>query len=147
MSLRDLVDRKTQVDGGGGVSFEVRGLSLEDLVVLLEDHKEALVTIFASPEGTDFEELLQRFPRFISAAIAFAADEPELVEQVNKLPIGIQLRAIEAVWELSSLDIEALGKLATSLTDGLGKLNSDEFSILTKDLTSGSTPLPQAQSS
>lgn len=147
MSLRDLVARRSMIEGPDGVTFEVRGLSLEDVVLLLENHKDALVMIFASEDGTDFEELLKKFPEFISAAIAYAADEHELEAEVHKLPIGIQLRAIEEVWNLSSLDIETVGKLATNLLTSLGKLNSEDFSLLKDNLKTGSDLLPQAQNS
>ena len=146
MSLRDLVDRKSQVTGPGGTSFEVRGLSLEDMVMLLESHREALAMIFATPNGTDFEELLKRFPTFVAAAIAYAADEPDMVDQVRKLPVGVQLRAIEEVWELSSLDVETVGKLAVNMLNSVAKLNSENLDALRRDLMSGSQSLQEVQS-
>lgn len=140
MSLRDLVDRKATIsDEKSGIEFEVRGLSLQDIVLLLENHKEALIRVFASSDdGTDFEQLMKEFPLFIAAAIAYAADEYELEESVSKLPVGIQLKAIQEVWELSSLDVETVGKLATSLLTSVSKLNADNLNHLRQDLMSGS---------
>jgi hypothetical protein len=148
MSLRDLVDRKSVIsDEKSGTVFEVRGLSLQDLVLLLENHKPALIRIFASDEGTDFEQLLAEFPMFIAAAIAYAADEHDLEDQIVKLPVGLQLRAIQEVWELSSLDVETVGKLAQSLLEGVSRLNSENLDRLKINLETGSNPLPQAQNS
>ena len=146
MSLRDLVDRRSEIKAGD-TSFTVRGLSLEDVVLLLDNHKDALIAIFNTPDGTDFEELIHQFPLFIAAAIAYAADEHGIEEDVRKLPVGIQLRAIEEVWELSSLDVETVGKLATNLLNGVSRLNNVNLEHLKKDLTSGSESLPAAQNS
>jgi hypothetical protein len=147
MSLRDLVDRKSRIAGPGDTSFDVRGLSLEDLVLLLENHSEALARIFAGTGGTDFEELLKEFPQFVAALIAYAADEPELENQVRKLPVGVQLRALEEVWELSSLDVETVGKLAVNLLNSIGRLNTEHLDRLRTSLTTSSEAMPTAQSS
>lgn len=145
MSLRDLVDRKTEV-AHEGHSFSVRGLSLEDMVVLLENHSDALARVFAGDNGTDFGELIKEFPLFIAACIAYAADEPELIEQVRRLPVGVQLRAIEAIWELSSLDVETVGKLAVSMLNSISTLNDESLSQLKSNLTT-SSPTTLAQQS
>ena len=146
MSLRDLVDRKSEIKAGD-TSFTVRGLSLEDVVLLLDNHKDALVRIFTTPDGTDFEALLMEFPKFVAAAIAYAADKHDIEELVVKLPVGIQLKAIEEVWELSSLDVETVGKLATNLLNGMSRLNSENLDDLRANLTTGSDLLPKAQNS
>ena len=153
MSLRDLVDRKSVIkDEKSGVEFEVRGLSLEDLVLLLENHKDALVRIFGGTtsggsQATDFESLVKEFPQFIAAAIAYAADEHDIEEMVVRLPVGIQIRAIQEIWELSSLDVETVGKLAQSLLEGVSRLNADNLQALKSTLPIGSTDLPMAQNS
>jgi len=147
MSLRDLVDRRVEIECPGDESFQVRGLSLEDVVLLLENHTDALKSIFGAPAGTDFEMLLKEFPQFVAAAIAYAADEHELEEKVRKLPIGVQLRAIQEVWELSSLDVDTLGKLAGSILKSIGKLNETGLAEMRETLTSGSKDLQKVQSS
>ena len=153
MSLRDLVDRKSVIrDEKSGVEFEVRGLSLEDLVLLLENHKDALVRIFGGTDGgggqaTDFESLIKEFPQFIAAAIAYAAGEHEIEADVVRLPVGIQIRAISEIWELSSLDVETVGKLATSLLEGVSRLNAENLEHLKSTLPIGSGDLPMAQNS
>jgi len=151
MSLRDLVDRKSVIkDEKSGVEFEVRGLSLEDLVLLLENHKDALVRIFGGTnasggQATDFESLIKEFPQFIAAAIAYAADEHDIEDMVVRLPVGIQIRAITEVWELSSLDVETVGKLAQSLLEGVSRLNAGNLKALKDALPNGSVALPIAQ--
>ena len=147
MSLRDLVDRKVEIACPGDINFQVRGLSLEDVVLLLENHTDALKAVFAAPEGTDFEMMLKEFPAFVAAAIAYAADEHELEEKVRKLPVGVQLRAIQEVWELSSLDVETLGKLAGSILQSIGKLNSTNVAKMREQLSGGLKDSPQAQNS
>ncbi len=145
MSLRDLVDRKTTIEHGDS-GFEIRGLSLEDVVLLMENHKDALVSIFAAPTGTDFEELIKQFPSFISAAISYAAGEYEDTDLVRRLPVGVQLRAIQEVWELSSLDVETVGKLANSVVKGMTKFNAEDLTTLQDNLKAGKNPL-QVESS
>lgn len=149
MSLRDLVDRKTTIrDEKTGTEFEVRGLSLQDIVLLLENHKDALIRVFAADDdGTDFEQLIQEFPGFIAATIAYAADEYELEGEVVKMPVGLQLKAIQEVWELSSLDVETVGKLAESLLASVSKLNSQNLEHLRSDLTTGLKSSQVAQNS
>jgi hypothetical protein len=149
MSLRDLVDRKTTIsDEKTGIEFEVRGLSLQDIVLLLENHKDALVRVFAADDdGTDFQQLIQEFPGFIAAAIAYSADEYELEETVVKMPVGLQLKAIQEVWELSSLDVETVGKLAESLLASVSKLNAANLQHLKTDLMSGANPSQAVQNS
>ena len=149
MSLRDLVDRKTTIsDEKTGIEFEVRGLSLQDIVLLLENHKDALIRVFAADDdGTDFQQLIKEFPGFIAAAIAYAADEYELEASVSKLPVGLQLKAIQEVWELSSLDVETVGKLAENLLASISRLNDTNLKHLTPGLKSGSNPSPVAQNS
>lgn len=148
MSLRDLVDRKSTIeDEKSGVSFDVRGLSLQDIVLLLENHRDALIRVFASDAGADFEELVKEFPGFIAAAIAYAADEYELEDSVRKMPVGLQLRAIQEVWELSSLDVETVGKLAENLLASVTKLNANHLNHLRSDLMSGAANSQQAQNS
>ncbi len=147
MSLRDLVNRKVEIDCPGDQNFQVRGLSLEDVVLLLENHTEALKAVFAAQAGTDFEMLLKEFPAFVAAAIAYAADEHELEEQVRKLPVGVQLRAIQEVWDLSSLDVETLGKLAGSILQSIGKLNQTGLGKMQETLSGGQTDLQQEQNS
>lgn len=146
MSLKDLVDQRTEI-AHNDLSFTVRGLSLEDMVVLLENHADALSRVFAGERGTDFSELIKEFPAFVAACIAYAAEEPEMVDSVRRLPIGVQLRAIEAVWELSSLDVETVGKLAVSMLNSVSKLNDEHLNQLKSNLTMSSQDLPAQQSS
>lgn len=150
MSLRDLVDRKSVIkDEKSGIEFEVRGLSLEDLVMLLENHKDALIRIFGANDGdgTDFTALIAEFPQFIAAAIAYAAGEHDIEKDVVRLPVGVQLRAIQEVWELSSLDIDTVGKLATSLLEGVSKLNAGNLDLLRNSLPTGSPLLQTVRNS
>jgi|Cruoilmetagenom7_1024161.scaffolds.fasta_scaffold04281_11 hypothetical protein len=150
MSLRDLVDRKAVIkDAKSGVEFEVRGLSLEDLVLLLENHKDALIRVFGGAGGgdTDFSKLIKEFPNFIAAAIAYASGEHDLEDEIMKVPVGVQLRAIQEIWELSSLDVETVGKLATSLLEGVSRLNAENLEVLKQGLPTGSAALQRAQNS
>jgi len=59
----------------------------------------------------------------------------------------VQLRAIQEVWDLSSLDVETLGKLAGSLMQGIGRLNQTDLSQMSNVLKGGQKVSPKAQSS
>lgn len=147
MSLRDLVDRKVTIERGG-VEFVVRGLSLEDIVLLLENHQKGLVAVFTAADGADWSELVHQFPNFVAAAIACGVDEEGITEEdVLRLPIGVQLEAMANIWELSSLDMDTVGKLAASIAQGVESINAGSLSQMTKGLATGSPTLPEAQNS
>ncbi|MGW8177524.1 MAG: phage pre-tape measure protein [bacterium] len=121
MSLKDIVHSSTRVEFPGG-DFEVFGLTLEDISSLIADHQEAMIELFGGKEPK-WAEVLTKFPDFAAAMIALAANEPEEQDSVRRLPVGVQLVALEAVWKETAIDMDTVGKLLSNIIKGLDNLN------------------------
>jgi len=119
MSLADLVVIKEKVETPGG-NFEVQGLTLEALAGLLKEHATELSKLFDGE--LDFAILLKESPELVSKLIAYAAGEPEQLENVKSLPFGVQLIAMKKVWDLTAVDIDELGNLFRNLMEGMETL-------------------------
>ena len=113
MALVDIKVPTEDVAVPGG-SLTVRGLSLNDLTVLLSGFRTELERIFAhmekmgsvSMEGMAeiADTLLLKSPTLVAHAILLAADEEitsEAVKQALKLSIGVQTDAIEKIGRLT----------------------------------------------
>lgn len=112
MSLSDYFPAKEVVAFQGG-QFEVRGLTLDDLAILLRDHLTDLDAVI-SIIGSDIKhetgvalmaqhgvKLIREAPGVAAMAIAIACDEPDAVDNARKLTMPVQLRALEAIYRLS----------------------------------------------
>ena len=119
MALRDIVPQKRTIDAGGGVSFDVRGLTIDDISILIGQNREEVTTLFSGRLTP--AELLVQAPGFMAKMIAFAAGEADQEQQVRSLPMQIQMRALEAVWEMTVFDQEELVKQIRDLVGGLQK--------------------------
>lgn len=91
-----------------GGNITVRGLGVPEFTQLVSVHTDAAVTLFAEiqakaakNEALDIAELLfdvlNRFQAAVSHIIALAADEPGRVSEVAKLPVDVQMAAIEKI--------------------------------------------------
>jgi hypothetical protein len=109
MSLKDIVLPKETVEFSGG-TFAVRGLSFNDVLTLVNDHRPAIEPLFLQaisgglPTGDQFElgmMLVEKAPDVVAQAVALAADEPDAAEMFKKLPIDVQLDAIERVMRVT----------------------------------------------
>ncbi len=107
--LKDLVIASKTVHIDADQSFEVTGLTLTDLGLLINEYKTPIEALMES--RLDLSEIANEFPEFMAKAIAFAAGEPNEWEQVKKLPFALQLKAFEDCWDLTIPDYDALGKL------------------------------------
>lgn len=115
----------TMVAAGDGVERPVRGLSLDDLSVLVVNHMDTMMEIttlyiqsqkdvFATGNMTDLLLLAARqFPGFISEVISMVTDEPAL--RNVKLPTGLQLAVLSASLKLTVEDAGGLGNLSAML--------------------------------
>ncbi len=130
MSLKDIVDLKTKVEVSEDVSFDVRGLSTEDLAILSGAYDKYLDSMFKGE--LDFGKLIKEAPSFVAKVLALATDEPESVEYASKLPFGIQVKALKSVYDLTFPDEDFLGELVNQLTEVLQNLQAK--------LVSGSGP-------
>lgn len=111
MSLSDFQVPTESVALPGGNSFTVRGLSVDDITQLVNAHRPALEAIFNKFEeqgdlslemtATIVEGMISSFPGFVAQAIALAADEPGEGAKVRKLPVSIQVEAVERIGRLT----------------------------------------------
>jgi hypothetical protein len=123
--LSDVVIATKEIEVAPGSSFSVRGINLFDIQRLLVDHAPAMKDLFEQAvqmrqSGTPFTPetikgllvgALKQFPDMIVAAIAYAADEPEAVDQVKRLPVVAQLEALQSMIVLSIESDAQLKKL------------------------------------
>lgn len=105
MSLKDISLPSETISFSGG-SFAVRGLSLPDIVMLVDMHREQLNDLFERFKGEPKEvgemeevamDLVTKAPVLVGHAISLAAGEPEQFETVMKLPLDVQVSALEKV--------------------------------------------------
>jgi len=131
MSLADLVIDTREIPYRKQ-TFTVRGLCFNDLVVLFREHGARLDQLKAAGTGSlNLEALMVQFPDVIAHGIALAADAPEKRATVAKMPLGVQIKAALAVWELTMQDAgtleQLLGEITAAFTAaklGVGSLNS-----------------------
>ncbi len=142
MSLADIVIPseiiKFKSPDGKEESFEVTGLTIEGLVYLLQEDRENLASLF---EGgiKDFNSALKFAPGFCSKLVASAAGEPGQFKKVAKLPVGVQLRALTKVWELTNFTAEELGNVFALLGEGLERF-ATEIELIKKLASEDSDP-------
>lgn len=110
MGLKGYTAPTEAVELPGGGSFTVRGLSLPDVIFLVQNYAAPLEALFNkfSDEDGDVDnvrhvavELVHETPRLAAAAIALASDEPEEVETILTLPFPVQIDAIEKMGKLT----------------------------------------------
>lgn len=136
MGLLDITFPTAQVETPGG-SFAVRGLSLEDMVILMNAHQAEVGTLFdqfrdwAMTEGDDKPPVGQfvaivasQAPALIGRIIAMAADadSPKGIEHARKLPPSDQAQALEKIGHLTFRTEEELQKMIGLAIRGLNQL-------------------------
>jgi len=121
MALADLVVERETVEHEGKELFDVRGLSLADVVEMLKEHEEEVKATFSGSE-VNFVELVTKAPEFVAAMICSAADERDQLEKVRILPMGVQLNALMKIWTLTAVSGDDLGNVIAALTQGAESL-------------------------
>lgn len=120
MALEDYEIATEEVSLPKGKSFSVRGIGLEDVTVLLRKRGPEIRTFFAKysgsaagksglPSGFSADlgmQLLDAAPKLVGEIIACAADEPAMADKAAKLPLNVQLEALE---KIAALTFEAEG--------------------------------------
>lgn len=120
--------------------IEVRGLGLADVSQLVDVHAQTAVEIFNKFTGRDSEaftvddmatvaqQLLIKFPGVVAHTIALAADEPNQIDVISKLPVGAQVEALETIGQLTFEMQGGLGNFVETVTrlargaNGLAKM-------------------------
>ncbi len=137
MALEDYVLPTAEVQlPDGKNSFAVRGLSLEDVALLISDHGAALEGFYGKYSGSSSAEamavgmsLIGQAPILAAQIIAIGADSREKVDLIRKLPIVVQQDALEKIARLTfdasggpGKFIEAVLRLVKGTTDLMSTL-------------------------
>jgi len=134
MGLRNITIAQKKIRVDDKQDFDVRGLSLTDVMAAMADYGPQMALAFAKitekGEGSRFDsatikarirDLAGEFPELLAAIIALGADEyaPDMVQKVKRLPLLVQVEAIEAIFGLTFQSEGDVGKFMESLTRGL----------------------------
>lgn len=133
MGLRNIVIPRERVDLGDGQGFEVRGISLFDIMSVLNDYGPQMAMMFGrvmamKAEGGQFDNMAIKkaitdvsgeFPDVLAAALSLAADDytGEAIEVAKQLPMPKQIEAVEKVFALTFRSEGDLKKLVESLVE------------------------------
>lgn len=134
MALADYTPVRAPVEFKGG-SFDVRGLSLEDVSVLMRSHLpdvEAIIDLMAKGNaGGEFDvtsvmehaiTIVKEAPGLAANLIALAADDPDNVDKARSMPLPLQVRAIEKICEVTFEEAGGPKKFFESLVRLLSSL-------------------------
>lgn len=120
-------------------ALRVRGVSLDDMELLLRAHLDTVEMIFSlvktSRSGPAAGEASARFvlalaqeaPAFAAQVIALAADEPDQAAAVRKLPFPVVVDALTKIGRLTFEEaggVEGFGNALAALIGGLRKPTS-----------------------
>lgn len=132
MALADYRAAKAEIVCPGGVTFEVRALSLADLGAIVRIHRDATEEIVAqlnrhAEAGATVEVMIQTVmvtiseaPPVMATVIAFACDEPDQIAQARDLPLTVSIEALNRIGELTFTDIAQLKKAIASVKQLMG---------------------------
>jgi hypothetical protein len=159
MTWTDYKVPTTMIDTGDGQQRPVRGLSLDDMSMLIVDHLDSMMEIttlyiksqkdvLAVTNMTDLVMLcVKTFPDFVSEVISIVTDAPELRKM--RLPAGLQIKIIQATLKMTIEDVGGLGNLSAILQDavkaavaGRGEVSQKLGAILSPSSTSGAERTP-----
>lgn len=123
MALSDYKAPKAKIEIPGGVSFEVRALSLSDLSAIIRIHRDATEEIVAvlgkhSEAGGSIEAMINTVmtmiaeaPALLATVIAYASDEPDAMDAARDLPLTVSVEALNTIGALTFSDIATLKKM------------------------------------
>lgn len=151
MSLSSIVIKREHIKVGNE-SFEVRGLSLFDLQVLMTVHMDDILQCvqmydeFDSQHEDAFEdvgvlslflaEISKELPELCCAIIAYAADEQDQVDKVKQFPMGLMVSSMITIGKLTFEEIGGVKKLVEQAIQALSAARV-ELENQSKSLKSG----------
>ncbi len=132
--------------------MEVRGLSFADISELVNNHKPDVDKILElwnkfdkddMPEASMYEamaqfaiELLNTAPAIITNVVAMCADCVDQIDRIARLPLSIQISAIEGIIYLTSEDFGGmkpmLGKIISLIGQNAPKAISEQLNKATQ---------------
>ncbi len=113
----------------GDMTFEVRGLSFQDISKIVRVHYddlEGLFDIYETYGGGDLSYvamgkfamgLINDAPGLVAHIIALAADDEANLEKAQRLPLTAQIDALKAVGRLTFSDVEDIKKMLRKAMD------------------------------
>lgn len=133
MPLADYTPKKEVVPIPGNSGFEVRGISLPDVQLLIDLHEYIISNIVEKVRnrqeliGSDdpvivneamadlMSELIRESPLLVGHIISICSDEPDTYQQAMTLPITVQLDALTKIASLTFTDLASVKKLAADV--------------------------------
>jgi hypothetical protein len=128
MPLADYSPQREEVAFTGG-SFIVRGLSLDDISLLMQNHAQdldKLIAIYSAGIKGDaavaaFAQytiaLAKEAPGLVGNLIAIASDEPDVVDKARALSMPTQVAALKVIGRLTFAEAGGPKKLFESLSE------------------------------
>lgn len=138
MALSDFQPDTITIAVGSKTTFDVRGLSFIDLSSIMRTHfndLENLFELYEKEAGQDISNismaryataLIKDAPGLVAHLIALAADEPEMVNKVHRLPLLSQVDALRAIGKLTFEEVGGVKKLIGMITDLASELRAPE---------------------
>lgn len=122
MGLKDLVPKPQVLEFPSG-TLTLYPLTMKDIIFLLQDYSQDMNAMM---EGkVDIAKLIAESPSFVANVIIYSSRESDVtIEDVASLPFAVQLSALQAIWDLSAVDGDMLGKLFLRVAEGITKLNN-----------------------
>ena len=140
MGLKNYKPRRHEFDLGDGQTLSVRGLSLNDISVLVEHHLPDLESLFdmfsdaTAQSDAQFEamvvNLLQRAPGLAANIIAVAADEPDEPQAAEMLPAPLQVNILLKIGTFTFEEVGGVKKGMEGIVALLSKMKAKK--LLTK---------------
>lgn len=119
MPLAGFQPEQREIALGGGNSFHVRGLSLNDVAVLIREHfpdLDAIVDLFTGIDKLTQDQfqplavsVVSQAPGFVANVIALAAGEGDATDAA-KLPGPIQIKALMTIGDLTFTEVGGVKK-------------------------------------
>lgn len=145
--LADLAQLETaSIDLNATQQFDVRALTLREMVILFVESRDSFLPLYAAGlKGVKGSESLAPFlvssPDLVAKIIAFASDEPETWQIVQKrMPATVQLIALYEIWKLSVPDPKKAQELLSEVMALLQKLSAKGESLIQQPISQIASP-------
>ena len=133
MSLTGYQPETRDIQIGGGESFQVKGLSLVPIAVLVREHfpdLDAIFDLFQSADNLEPEKfqpialsVISQAPGLAANVIALAAGEGS-AQDAERLPLHAQLAALLAIGELTFSEVGSVKKTVETIATLLKNLRN-----------------------
>lgn len=116
--IKDLLPQPRQIALGGDKTVSVRGITLQETIVLLDAYKGPLMAFFGAKD-LDFGALAISAPEMVAKVIGMGLDAQGQEDDIRKMPLQMQVDILTEVWEQSVPNVRkllaSLGRASESL--------------------------------